>query len=116
MAPVSYPPLTQGEAFEHYAKVAATTRLPLCIYNNPSTTHFTFGRELLDRLSQVPNIAAVKMPLPKSGTLADDLAALRARPTGAFAIGYSGDWGWPTRSWRARTPSTACLPVSCLNR
>ena len=93
MAPVSYTPLTQDEAFEHYVAVAATTRVPLCIYNNPSTTHFTFGAKLLDRLSQVPNVAAVKMPLPASGTIADDLAAMRERSIGAVAIGYSGDWG-----------------------
>lgn len=93
MAPVSYTPLTQDEAFEHYVAVAATTRLPLCIYNNPGTTHFNFSPALLDRLAEVPNIAAVKMPLPASGAIDADLADMRSRATGKLAIGYSGDWG-----------------------
>lgn len=93
MAPVSYTPLTQDEAFEHYVAVAATTRLPLCIYNNPGTTHFNFSLALLDRLAEVPNIAAVKMPLPANGAIDADLADMRGRATGKLAIGYSGDWG-----------------------
>lgn len=92
MAPVSYTPLTQEEAYTHYAAVAAATDLPLCIYNNPSTTHFTFSLALLQSLAEVPSIAAVKMPLPASGTLADDLAQARAALPADCAIGYSGDW------------------------
>ncbi|GAA4485475.1 dihydrodipicolinate synthase family protein [Gluconacetobacter asukensis] len=92
MAPVSYTPLTQEEAYQHYVAVAGATQLPLCIYNNPSTTHFNFGAELLERLADVPNIAAVKMPPPPEGAVADELARLRAGPVGRLAIGYSGDW------------------------
>lgn len=92
MAPVSYTPLTQEEAYQHYAAVAAVTSLPLCIYNNPTTTHFSFGRELLARLADVPNIAAIKMPAPAEGKVAQELAELRASPIGKLSIGYSGDW------------------------
>lgn len=38
LAPVSYTPLTEEEVFQHFAAVAAVSDLPLCIYNNPSTT------------------------------------------------------------------------------
>lgn len=93
LAPVSYTPLTEEEAFQHYVAVAGTTSLPLCIYNNPGTTHFTFSPALLGRLAEVPNIAAVKMPLPGAMPLASELDALRAGPAGRLAIGYSGDWG-----------------------
>ncbi|GAA4501843.1 dihydrodipicolinate synthase family protein [Gluconacetobacter tumulicola] len=92
MAPVSYTPLTQEEAYQHYVAVAGATQLPLCIYNNPGTTHFNFGAELLERLADVPNIAAVKMPPPPESAVADELARLRAGPVGRLAIGYSGDW------------------------
>lgn len=92
MAPVSYTPLTQDETFQHYKAVTEATSLPLCIYNNPSTTHFTFTKELLCRLSDVPNIKAVKIPPPKEGEVARELTELRASPVGALAIGYSGDW------------------------
>lgn len=92
MAPVSYTPLTQEEAWRHYAAIAAATPLPLCIYNNPSTTHFTFETELLERLADIPTIAAVKMPPPPEGSVATALAGLRASRVGKLAIGYSGDW------------------------
>lgn len=92
LAPVSYTPLTQDEAFAHFSAVAAATDLPLCIYNNPSTTHFQFSQDLLARLADLPTIKAVKMPLP-AGTVAADLAALAPRLPADFLIGYSGDWG-----------------------
>ena len=65
LAPVSYTPLTEEEVYQHFAAVAEATDLPLCVYNNPGTTHFTFSDALLERLAAVPNIKAVKMPLPK---------------------------------------------------
>ncbi|MBY3588893.1 dihydrodipicolinate synthase family protein [Rhizobium bangladeshense] len=91
LAPVSYTPLTQEEAYQHFLAVAKATRLPLCIYNNPGTTHFTFSRELLQRLSDVETIKAVKMPLPADGDLRGELAQLRQKTD--LSIGYSGDWG-----------------------
>jgi len=92
LAPVSYTPLTQDEAFTHFETVAKATDLPISIYNNPGTTHFNFSLTLLQRLADIPNIQAVKMPLP-AGEIADDLAQLRAALPHDFAIGYSADWG-----------------------
>ncbi|NTF06774.1 dihydrodipicolinate synthase family protein [Agrobacterium rubi] len=93
LAPVSYTPLTQEEAYHHFAAVAGSTSLPLCIYNNPSTTKFSFGDELLVRLAYIPHIRAVKMPLPADMAFKDELERLRPRLGEGFAIGYSGDWG-----------------------
>ena len=93
LAPVSYTPLTDDEVFEHFVAVAGETDLPLCIYNNPGTTHFTFNAGLLARLAQIPNIIAVKMPLPGDGDLAASLQGLRDALPPDFVIGYSGDWG-----------------------
>lgn len=93
LAPVSYTPLNQEEAFQHIAAVAEAGELPLCIYNNPGTTKFIFGEDLIARLALVPNIAGIKMPLPADGDFAGELARLRARTPDGFAIGYSGDWG-----------------------
>lgn len=92
LAPVSYTPLTQEEAFQHYKAVAEVTDLPLCIYNNPSTTHFTFSQELLGRLADLPTVQAVKMPPTKEGDVAAELKQMRESPVGQIAIGYSGDW------------------------
>lgn len=93
MAPVSYTPLTQDEAFEHYRAVAQATPLPMCIYNNPGTTHFSFSRALLERLSRIERIVAIKMPLPIAMSVRQEIDELRAGPVGRLALGYSGDWG-----------------------
>lgn len=93
LAPVSYTPLTQDEVFAHFEAAAATTGLPVCIYNNPGTTHFTFSAELLSRLSHVANIAAIKMPLPADSDFEREIGQLRSSCQDGMAVGYSGDWG-----------------------
>jgi len=92
LAPVSYTPLSDNEVFEHFSAVAAATQLPLCVYNNPGTTHFSIGNALLTRLAAIPSIVAVKNPaLPAADIPAAHQATQAAVPAG-FAIGYSGDW------------------------
>ncbi len=93
LAPMSYLPLTESEVADHYRTIAAATRLPLCIYNNPTTTRFAFSESLIADLAHVPGIAAIKMPLPSDGDVAVELARLRTIVPNDFAIGYSGDWG-----------------------
>ncbi|HZF77448.1 MAG TPA: dihydrodipicolinate synthase family protein, partial [Acetobacteraceae bacterium] len=95
LAPVSYTPLTAEEVFHHFAAVAGATGLPLCIYNNPSTTHFTFTDDLIARLAEVPRIVAVKNPAPAPAEAAAAIAALRARLPEVFALGHSADWHAP---------------------
>jgi 4-hydroxy-tetrahydrodipicolinate synthase len=93
LAPMSYTPLTEGEVYQHYVTAAAATDLPLCVYNNPGTTHFAFTPALIARLAGVPGIAAIKMPLPDATSIAEELRAMRGGPAGRLAIGYSADWG-----------------------
>ncbi|MDK4705380.1 dihydrodipicolinate synthase family protein [Rhizobium sp. CNPSo 4062] len=93
LAPVSYTPLTEEEVYQHFAAVAEAGELPLCIYNNPGTTKFTFSDGLIARLAKVTNIAAVKMPLPQGGDFEGEIGRLRQETPKGFAIGYSGDWG-----------------------
>lgn len=92
LAPVSYTPLTDDEVFEHFAAVARSTDMPLCIYNNPGTTHFTFSTELIGRLSQLPHVSAVKNPAPPAEAIAAHLQSLRAQVPGTFSLGYAVDW------------------------
>jgi 4-hydroxy-tetrahydrodipicolinate synthase len=47
----------------------------------------------LERLAELPNITAVKLPLPADGDFKADLVRLRAALSADFQIGYSGDWG-----------------------
>jgi 4-hydroxy-tetrahydrodipicolinate synthase len=92
LAPVSYSPLTDDEVAQHFITVASEVGLPLCIYNNPTVTHFTFNDTLLARLSQTPNIVAVKNPAPTGELAKQDIAGLRALLPPDFSLGYSGDW------------------------
>ena len=92
LAPVSYTPLTDEEVFTHFAAVAGAVGLPLCIYNNPGTTHFTFSDELIARLSRVPQVCAVKNPAPDASALPGGFRSLRAAASPGFSIGYSVDW------------------------
>jgi 4-hydroxy-tetrahydrodipicolinate synthase len=85
LAPVSYLPLTEEEVFAHFQAVAAETETPLCVYNNPTTTGFTFTPELLGRLAAIPNVVAVKNPAPRA----------RTGPA----------WSWRTCAPPCRTPS-----------
>ena len=89
LAPMSYTPLTDDEVFTHFETVAKAVGLPLCVYNNPSTTHFNFGADLVARLSRLDHIAAVKNPA--AGVAKADVDELRARTTSGFSLGYSGD-------------------------
>ncbi len=93
LAPMSYTPLTDEEVYQHFRAIAETTDLPLCIYNNPGTTKFTFSDGLIARLAQLENIVAIKMPLPADSDFGGELARLRPQNPNGFSIGYSGDWG-----------------------
>lgn len=92
LSAMSYLPLSQTEVYEHFSTVARMGELQICIYDNPGTTHFQFADDLLQRLAQVENIAAIKNPTSSPEATASHLEAQRLiLPTG-FPIGYSGDW------------------------
>lgn len=92
LAPVSYTPLSEDEVYEHFTAVASATELPLCIYNNPGTTHFSFSNALLARLAAVARVVAVKNPSAPVAENPERHAALQALLPEDFALGYSGDW------------------------
>ena len=92
LAPVSYTPLTDEEVCQHFVAVAEAADLPICIYNNPATTHFTFSNGLVARLAALRSVAAVKNPAPPPAEVSARHEVLRAMVPEAFAIGYSGDW------------------------
>ena len=92
LAPVSYTPLTDDEVFEHFQTVARESRLPICIYDNPTTTHFRFTPALIGRLSCVEGIVAVKSPAPDPSAVSTHVKELRAVSSSGFSVGYSGDW------------------------
>jgi 4-hydroxy-tetrahydrodipicolinate synthase len=95
LAPVSYTPLTNDEVFAHFEAVSGGSDLPICIYNNPATTHFSFDDALIGRLSRLPNVTAVKNPAPAADAAPRALTALRGQVPTGFSLGYSADWGVP---------------------
>jgi len=90
LAPVSYAPLTDDEVAAHFETVARTG-LPICIYNNPVTTHFTFSLDLIERLAKTQGIVAAKNPAPPAAIAADHVHDLRRRTPEGFSVGYSVD-------------------------
>lgn len=91
LAPVNYLPLLDDEAVQLASDVSAATDLPICIYNNPGTTHFNVSEGLFARLAEIPNVTAVKNPVPADGNYAAQMKRLRSAVPEDFSLGYSGD-------------------------
>ncbi|WP_039057985.1 dihydrodipicolinate synthase family protein [Enterobacter sp. Bisph1] len=88
LAPVSYHHLTDEEVFNLFAVVTRELSVPLCVYDNPNTTHFSFSDELLLRIAQLPNIGSIKIPPADAAQRAD---RLRAHLPQTVTLGISGD-------------------------
>ncbi|MEG5550513.1 dihydrodipicolinate synthase family protein [Enterobacter wuhouensis] len=87
MAPVSYQRLTPDEVYSLYETVTRRLSVPLCVYDNPATTGFTFSDELMLSVAALPNIGSVKW-----GRVPEDIAQVRARLPDTVTMGISGDW------------------------
>ncbi|MFG2373192.1 dihydrodipicolinate synthase family protein [Streptomyces sp. NPDC048504] len=94
LAPMTYQPLTEDEVFGLYEDVTRELSVPLCVYDNPGTTHVHFTDELHGRIAQLPNVGSIKIPGvpedPREAGLRVD--ALRALIPDTVTIGVSGDW------------------------
>lgn len=93
LAPVSYQALTDDDVFGLYADVTANLSVPLVVYDNPGTTHFTFADELYTRIAALPHVVSLKIP----GVPADPIDAtaridrLRGILPTTVTVGVSGD-------------------------
>ncbi|WP_405946024.1 dihydrodipicolinate synthase family protein [Streptomyces prunicolor] len=94
LAPMTYQLLTEEEVFGLYEDVTRELSVPLCVYDNPGTTHVHFTDELHGRIAQLPNVGSIKIPGvpedPREAALRVD--ALRALIPDTVTIGVSGDW------------------------
>lgn len=93
LAPVSYQKLTDDEVFGLYEAVTRSLSVPLCVYDNPGTTHFTFSDALHARIAQLPRVGSIKIPgVPLDATAARArVQRLRALIPPHVTIGVSGD-------------------------
>lgn len=93
LAPMTYQPLTDDDVFELFRTVTESTELPVIVYDNPGTTHFTFTTDLYGRIAELPGIASIKIPgvpavpEPARARVEEIRAAIPAHVT----IGVSGD-------------------------
>tara|TARA_R100001143_G_scaffold34037_1_gene32285 strand:+ start:1223 stop:2119 length:897 start_codon:yes stop_codon:yes gene_type:complete len=93
LAPMSYQPLTRDEVYGLYTTVVKHLSVPLCVYDNPRTTHFQFDDELYGAIAELPQVASIKIPgVPTDSDAASSrIKRLRALLPSRVSIGVSGD-------------------------
>lgn len=93
VAPVTYQPLGEDEVFGLFADVEAACSVPIVVYDNPGTTHFTFSDELHARISELEHVVSIKIPPVRGGveSVRSRVDALRAMASPTVTIGISGD-------------------------
>ena len=62
LPPMSYQPLRDDEVLTLYETVARSVDVPICVYDNPTTTRFTFSDTLHADIAQLPHIGSIKIP------------------------------------------------------
>ncbi|MFB4328289.1 dihydrodipicolinate synthase family protein [Paenibacillus sp. CR_12] len=93
LAPVSYQALTDEEVYSLYKQVTCSLSIPLCVYDNPGTTHFHFSDELHGRIAELPNVRSIKIPgVPSESEAAKTrVSHLRELIPSSVTIGVSND-------------------------
>ena len=79
---------SQEGLYQHFKTIAATTSLPIMLYNIPGRSVVNMSVDTIIRLSQIPNIVAIK---EASGNL-DTMAEIISNTPEDFSL-YSGDDG-----------------------
>jgi 4-hydroxy-tetrahydrodipicolinate synthase len=74
--------LTQAELIQHYRTVAASTSLPILLYNMPSRTNLNLEPATVAILAEIPNIVGIK---DSSGSF-DNLMSYRRATPEHFAV------------------------------
>ena len=93
LAPVSYQPLTPDDVYRLFETVAGQSDVPVIVYDNPTTTRFSFDDDLYAAVGALPGIASLKIPGVPAGAEAARarIDRLRALLPAHVTIGVSGD-------------------------
>ena len=75
---------TQAELFDHFRRVAESTKLPVVLYNNPGTCGgLSIEPDTVGKLAQLPNIIGIK---DSSGDLQNTIEIVRNTAREKFAV------------------------------
>lgn len=90
---VSYQSLRDEDVYTLFETVTRHVSVPVCVYDNPGTTHFTFSDKLHGQLSSLKGRRSVKIPgVPDNHVAAAErVNALRHHLRPGVTIGISGD-------------------------
>lgn len=93
LPPVSYQKLTAEEVAGLFDTVTRNISVPLCVYDNPGTTHFNFDEQLYARIAAMPNVASIKLPGISNDRGAElaRIQRLRSLIPSHVTLGISGD-------------------------
>ncbi|HBT4825670.1 TPA: dihydrodipicolinate synthase family protein [Klebsiella quasipneumoniae subsp. similipneumoniae] len=88
---MSYQPLFAEEIYAFYEEVCRHASVPVCLYDNPRTTHVMLSDELQGRIAALPAIASIKIPGLPAPQASERVAALRRHLPCGVTLGVSGD-------------------------
>jgi 4-hydroxy-tetrahydrodipicolinate synthase len=82
---MSYQPLLRRRSLP-FTKVCRHVSVPVCLYDNPRTTHVTLADELQGRIAALPAIASIKIPGLPAPQASERVAALRRHLPAALRL------------------------------
>lgn len=92
LAPISYQKLSDEEVYELYRRVSDSVSVPICVYDNPNATHFTFSDQLHTEIAKLVMVKSIKFPGAQfKDTGQDRVKSLRILLPDDVTIGVSGD-------------------------
>jgi len=93
LPPVAYQALHEDEVYGLFEMVARHVTVPLCVYDNPGKTHFSFSDELHCKIATLPAVQSIKIPpVPSDMDAAVSMIRnLRGKLPLEVTIGISGD-------------------------
>lgn len=88
---MTYQPLNDEEVLGFIEDVAANSSIPICVYDNPGTTHVTFTDAMHEHVAALPAVCSIKLPGAPVPAFTDRLATLRHTVPESVTLGVSGD-------------------------
>ncbi|NLK68910.1 MAG: 4-hydroxy-tetrahydrodipicolinate synthase [Clostridiaceae bacterium] len=71
----------ENEMYEHFKTIAASTSLPVLLYNNPGKTTNNISVRLLEKLSKIDNIVGIKNTSPDFAQTVQYINATKDNPS-----------------------------------